>query len=93
MSTANSQDGAWQDIAANGLWGGRHEQTYFDIRVFNPHAPSNRQSSLANCYWKQEAIKKCAYKQQVREVEHSTFTPLVMSATGGMGVSWKIWTI
>jgi len=35
-------------------------------------------------YWKQEAIKKRAYEQRVREVEHSWFTPLVLSATGGL---------
>ena len=28
--------------------------------------------------------KKRAYEQRIREVEHSTFTPLVFSATGGM---------
>ena len=31
-----------------------------------------------------EAEKKRAYEQRIREVEHSTFTPLVFSATGGM---------
>ena len=38
--SANVQDGARLDIAANGFWGGRFERTYFDVRVFNPHAPS-----------------------------------------------------
>ena len=28
--------------------------------------------------------KKRAYEQRVRDVEHSTFTPIVLSATGGM---------
>ena len=27
----------------------------------------------------------CDYEQRVLEIEHSSFTPLVMSATGGMG--------
>ena len=83
-ATSNSQDGARLDIAANGFWGGRYQRTYFDVRVFNPHAMSNRQTSLAACYRKQEAIKKRAYEQRVREVEHSSFTPLVLSATGGL---------
>ena len=72
------------DIAPNGFWGGRYQRTFFDVRVFNPHADSNRQTSLATCYRKQEAIKKRAYEQRVREVEHSSFTPLVLSATGGL---------
>ena len=83
-ATSNTQDGARLDIAANGFWGGRFERTFFDVRVFNPHAPSHRQSSLAACYRKQELLKKRAYEQRVREVEHSSFTPLVLSATGGM---------
>ena len=51
------------------------------MRVFNPHAPSNRHP---NCYRKHELEKKRQYEQRVREVEHASFTPLVMSATGGM---------
>ena len=42
--TANVEDGARLDIAANGFWGGRYERTFIDVRIFNPHAPSNRNS-------------------------------------------------
>ena len=62
------------------FWGVR----FFDVWIFNPHAPSHLKSSLSACYHKQESLKKCAYNQRVREVEHSSFTPLVLSATGGM---------
>ena len=78
-STANSQAGARLDIAANGVWGGTFERTYFDVRVFNPHAPSNRHANLQSVYRKHEQIKKCAYEQRIREVEHATFSPLVLS--------------
>ena len=44
----------------------------------------NRSSSISNCYRKHEAEKRRAYEQRLLEVEHSTFTPLVFSATGGM---------
>ena len=84
-ATANSQDGARLDISANGVWGGRFEKTFFDVRVFNPHAPSNRNQTLSTCYRKHEREKKRAYAQRILEVEHSSFTPLVFSATGGMG--------
>ena len=83
-STANSQAGARLDIAANGVWGGTFERTYFDVRVFNPHAPSNRHANLQSVYRKHEQIKKRAYEQRIREVEHTTFSPLVLSATGGL---------
>ena len=79
-----SKDGARLDVAASGFWGGRFECAFFDVRLFNPHAPSNRQL-LSTCYRKQENIKKRAYKQRVREVKHGSFTPLVMSLTGGLG--------
>ena len=49
--------------------------------MFNPDAPSNRHP---RCYRKHELEKKRHYEQQVREVEHTSFTPLVLSATGGM---------
>ena len=70
-------------MAASGLWGDQYEKAFFDVRVFNPYAPSNRQP-LATCYRKHENIKKRAYEQRVREIEHSSFTPLVLSLTGGL---------
>ena len=85
-ATANSQDGARLDISANGVWGGRSEKTYFDVRIFNPHAPSNKNMTPSACYKKHEREKKWAYKQCVREIEHSFFTPLVLAAIGGLGV-------
>ena len=83
-ATAILDDGARLDIAANGFWGGRSEKAFFDVGVFNPHAPSNRQP-LPTCHRKQENQKKRAYEQRVREVERGSFTPLVLSLTGGLG--------
>ena len=51
-ATTNTQDGALLDIAANGFWGGTYQKTFFDVRVFNPHTPSNRHGSLPSCYRK-----------------------------------------
>ena len=84
-ASANTQDGARLDIAANGLWGGRHERTFFDVRIFNPHAPSNRHNTPAACYRSHERVKKRAYEQRIRDIEHSSFVPLVLSSTGGLG--------
>ena len=82
-STANMQDGARLDIAASGLWGGRFQRTFVDVRVFNPHAASNRGCQVS-AYRKHENTKKRAYERRIREVEHASFTPLVFSASGGM---------
>ena len=84
-ASAIIEDGARLDIAADGFWGGRRERSFFDVRVFNPHAPSNCQQSLAGTYRKHERAKIRAYEERVREVEHGSFTPLVMSLTGGCG--------
>ena len=65
-------------------WGGRYQKTYFDVRVFNPLASSNRNQAPAAVYRKHELEKKWAHQQRIPEVEHSSFTPLVLSATGGM---------
>ena len=67
-ATANSQGGARLDISANGVWGGRSEKTYFDVRIFNPHAPSNKNMAPSACYKKHEREKKRAYEQRVREI-------------------------
>ena len=83
--TSNIQDGARLDVAASAFWESRHERAYFEVRVFNPHAPTNRQTQLSTCYQQHKAAKRRAYDQRVREVKHGFFTPLVLSATGGLG--------
>ena len=84
LKSSNSDDAVCLDVSARGVRGGRFERTFFDVRVFNPSAQSNRQPSLISVYRRHEKEKKRLYEQRVLEVEHSTFTPLVMSATGGM---------
>ncbi len=84
--TANCDEGARLDIAANGFWGGRYERTFLDVCIFNPHAPSNSNQSLSACYKTHEKSKKRAYEQRVREIEKATFTPIVLSASGSMAV-------
>ena len=83
-ASAITDDGARLDIAASGFWGGRYERAFFDVWIFNSHAPSSRQP-ISTCYRKQENSKKRAYEQRVHEIKHGSFTPLVCSATGGLG--------
>ena len=72
------------DICATGFWTAAQD-AYFDVRVFHPNALSNSSGSISTAYKKHEDIKKRAYGQGVREIEHGVFTPLVFSTTGGMG--------
>ena len=71
------------DIAANDFWGGRFERTFLDVRVFNSYAPSNKNTTIEKCFRKHELEKKRTYDQRVREIEDASFTPLVLSASGG----------
>ena len=82
--SAITDDGARLDVAMYGFWGDMFEKALVDISVFNPCAQSNRSGSLASIYRRHEQEKKRQYGQRVQEVEHATFTPLVMSTTGGM---------
>jgi hypothetical protein len=77
--------GARSDIAADGFWGGHFEKTFFDVRVLNPLAPSNTTPTPSACYRRHEKEKQRAYEQRIREIEHASFTPIVLSTTGGMG--------
>ena len=64
------------DIAANGFLGEGLREHFFDVRVFNPHAPTNRGLQLSSCY----IATKRAYEQRI-----GSFVPLVLSVTRGMG--------
>ena len=83
LRSANIDDNSRLDIAACGFWGSR-----FDVQVFNPCARSNRQASLLATYRRHEQEKKRQYDRRIREVEHSTFTLLVLSTTGGAATTF-----
>ena len=83
LRSANREDGARLDIVADNFWG-NGQRAYFDVRVFHPMAPSYRNSSLHSCYRAKELEKRRAYDERIREVERSTFAPLVFTTSGGM---------
>ena len=56
--SANIQDGARLDIVADGFWGSWFERAFFDVKVFNPYAPSNQTTSLSTCYRSHENEKE-----------------------------------
>ena len=71
-ATANTQDGASLEslpmvcvcVCVWGGGGGRGGESYFNVRVFNPHAPSNKNMSLSACYKKHDREKEHMYKQR-----------------------------
>ena len=37
-------------LSASGFWDSRFQKTYFDVRIFNPHAQSYRSSAISSLY-------------------------------------------
>ena len=72
------------DVCARGFWQAG-QMTFFDVRVFNPNARRYAKQELSKTYQLNEKEKERLYNERIMQVEHGTFTPLVMSATGGMG--------
>ena len=62
---------------ARGFWGTRHQDTFFDVKVFNPNASSNKKFTLSSCYNHNERIKKRSYEERINEIEGGSFTPIL----------------
>ena len=60
------------------------------MRVLNPLASCNQNKQKMAVYQQHEREKGRLYHQRVREVTQGTFTPLVLTATGGIGPSASI---
>ena len=76
--TANSQDSA----QAHSFWT-NGQDAFFDVRVFYPFASSYRSQKL-EVYKRHEATKRLEHGRRIIDIEHGTFTPLVLTTGGGM---------
>ena len=65
-----TEDSARLYVASSSICGGRFKPAFFDVRVFNPHAQSNRQLFSPAT----ENTRNSAYEQGVQEIEHGSFT-------------------
>ena len=73
-------------MSARNIWSPL-EKAFLDIRVFHAQAKTNRShGTIQKMYKAHENQKKSLYNQRVIQVERATFTPVVFSTTGGMGV-------
>ncbi len=80
------EDGARIDVVADNFWGRDKQRAFFDVRVFNPFASSYRNTTLSQCYRRNELEKKETiynYDERIQEIEHGSFSPLVFSTAGG----------
>ena len=62
------------------------EKNFTDVQVTHLNCPSNIHRDSSQVYASLERKKKSKYNERIINVEKGSFTPLVMSTTGGMGV-------
>ena len=80
----NIAEKARLDVSGIGVWAPQ-ERTFIDVRIFHPNAPSHVNKDIPKLYATNEKEKKSAYNERIINVEKGSFTPVVMSTTGGMG--------
>lgn len=90
--SANAEEGAKLDVKAQNFWDSSRSSAFFYIKVFNSYLcmpPSNCKKTSAACYRRHQQEKRhiynIMYKKRINNVEHVSFTPIVLSSTGGLG--------
>ena len=78
----NTSNQARAVVLAKGLWIDG-QKAFCDMKNFNPLARCHLHHSLPAVYKKNENEKKWEYNQQILQVKHGSFTPLVFSCFGG----------
>ena len=78
-STTFDED-ARLDVKAIGLWGSRFIRTFFDVKVFNPHAKTSPRL-LRDAYRYHESLKNSKYKKRILQFEQRSFCPLIFEYT------------
>ena len=80
----NVADKARLDVSGVGVWG-EHERTFLDVKIFHPNCQSYIDMDIGKAYVHHQNIKKNKYKERVLNVEHGSFTPIILTTTGGVG--------
>ena len=84
----NVAEKARLDVSGIGVWGS-YERSFLDVRIVHPNAPSYVNKPIEKVYETHEKEKKRMYNERVIQIEKGSFTPIVMSTFGGMGVEAK----
>ena len=72
------------DVSGVGVWG-EHERTFLDVKAFHPNCQSYVDMDIGKAYVHHQNIKKNNYQERVLNVEHGSFTPIIISTAGGVG--------
>lgn len=82
---AISTDGARADVSALGFWQPM-SRAFFYVKVVNPLATTNWSMKVQAMYKTHENTKKRSYNARILQIEKGSFTPLIFSCSGGMGM-------
>lgn len=66
---------------------------FFDKNVFNQNTERYVNQDISKTYNYIKKKKKRLSNEQISEIEHGSFSPLVISGTGGMGRKCKIYSL
>ena len=88
--SVNTNDNARPDVRAKGFWR-QGQNAYFDVCITNVDAASHRDKPIDTVVKEQEQKKKREYNARILEVEHSTFTPIILTTKGAMGKECQIY--
>jgi len=66
-----------------GFWTNQ-QNAFFDTRIFYPFASSYLFATPSQLYKRVARAKKREYEERINFIEDGSFTPLVMSSSGGM---------
>ena len=86
--TANRDDDARSDTRVRGFWGNQ-QNAFFDFWIFYPYALSYAPKTLEQLYRQFANVKKGEYEERINKVDNGSFTPMIMTSTGGMGPLMK----
>ena len=84
-ANGNNAEKARPDVSGIGVWAPQ-ERTFIDVRVFHPNCPSYINRDISKLYASHEKEEKKAYNERIINVEKGSFTPIVLTTSGGMGV-------
>jgi len=84
LKSANTQPDARSDVRVRGFWT-RQQNAFFDFRVIYPFASSYLSKSPAALFRMSSKHKKRVYLERITSVDNGSFTPMIMSSSGGMG--------
>ena len=77
------------DIRMRGFWR-EGQNTFFDIMVTNADCPSQLEKPVQTILKSHENDKKRKYNARIMEVDHGTFTPIILTIKGVMGHECRV---